>query len=72
MKKYGEGCQGCIHWRSFDGYTGMKACHYILDEGVSRDCDAGVFCKHYSTDKQRLKEIKEAAERNSRRRGYAL
>ena len=72
MKKYGEGCQGCIHWRSFDGYTGTKACHYILDEGVSRDCDAGVFCKHYSTDKQRLKEIKEAAERNSRRRGYAL
>ena len=72
MKIYGEGCPGCIHWRSFDGYTGMKACHYILDEGVSRDCDAGVFCKHYSTDKQRLKEIKEAAERNSRRRGCAL
>lgn len=72
MRKYGEGCQGCIHWRSFDGYTGMKACHYILDEGVPRGCDAGVFCKHYSTDKQRLKEIKEAAERNSRPGGYAL
>lgn len=50
----------------------MKACHYILDAGVPRGCDAGINCEHYSTDKKELKKIKEAAERNSRRRGCAL
>lgn len=45
-------CRTCIHWRTLsDGGEGIKGCHYILDTGHRRPCEAGSDCTEYKKGK---------------------
>ena len=58
MKKYGEGCQGCKYWKCLDTTSkSLLACHYMIETGEQRGCDAGAGCVHYVRKKGREKNV---------------
>ncbi len=57
MRKYGEGCEGCIYWRKLvNAQSSTKACNYCLDTGKLRGCDAGEGCLRYTEGKKKTKK----------------
>lgn len=49
-RKCGDGCGGCVYWRSLSSTPGDFACNYMLDTGEIRGCPAGKGCKRYNDD----------------------
>ena len=40
----------CGHCRRFSEFGGGYFCHYLLDTGHTRDCEAGAACRRYTTE----------------------
>ena len=66
QRKCGEGCGGCIRWRSLSGTSGDFACNYLLDTGEIRGCPPGKDCIRYDNDPEHKKQILEKIKNDSR------
>lgn len=52
MYEVKKGCEGCRYWRDFS--KPHKGCHYLLDTGHVRGCEAGENCRVRDTRRVRL------------------